>query len=105
MVSARSLSATAATGGGGFGGGNSARVEAAGQFRIENLLPGSYEVRLTGSLGGGPGGGRGPGGGQGRGGQGGAAGQQQPRLPDVRQTVTVTAATPANITLPLNLAQ
>ncbi len=103
MVSARSLSAAAATGPGGFGGGNSARVEADGQFRIENLLPGSYEVRLTGSLGGGPGG-RGQGG-QGRGGQAGTTGQQQPRLPDVRQTVTVTAATPANITLPLNLAQ
>ncbi len=103
MVSARSLSAAAATGQGGFGGGNSARVEADGQFRIENLLPGSYEVRLTGSLGGGPGG-RGQGG-QGRGGQAGTTGQQQPRLPDVRQTVTVTAATPANITLPLNLAQ
>lgn len=102
MVSARSLSAAAATGPGGFGGGNSARVEADGQFRIENLLPGSYEVRLTGSLGGGPGG-RGQGG-QGRGGAG-TTGQQQPRLPDVRQTVTVTAATPANITLPLNLAQ
>jgi len=77
-------------------------VEADGQFRIENLLPGSYEVRLTGSLGGGS---RGQGGGQGRGGQGGATGQQQPRLPDVRQTVTVTAGTPANVTLPLNLAQ
>ena len=100
MVSVRSLSAAATTGPGGFGGGSTARVEADGQFRIENLLPGSYEVRLTGSLGGGPGGR-----GQGRGGQAGSTGQQQPRLPDVRQTVTVTAATPANVTLPLNLAQ
>ncbi|MBS1789094.1 MAG: carboxypeptidase regulatory-like domain-containing protein [Acidobacteria bacterium] len=102
-VSARSLSNSMPT----AGGGSNARVEADGQFRIENLLPGTYEVRLTGNLGGGPGG-RGQGGAPGRGGQGGqgAGQQQQPtRLPDVRQTVTVSNSTPINVTLTLNLAQ
>lgn len=104
-VTARSLSATSTNGGGGFaGGGNNARIEADGQFRIENLLPGSYEVRLTGTLGAGPGG-RGQGVGQGRGGQGTGAGQQQSRLPEVRQTVTVANGTPTNVTLTLNLTQ
>ena len=100
-VSARSLSNTTPT----AGGGSNARVEADGQFRIENLLPGTYEVRLTGNLGGGPGG-RGQGG-PGRGGQGAGTGQQQQptRLPDVRQTVTVANGTPTNVTLTLNLAQ
>lgn len=104
-VTARSLSASATTGGGFGGGGNNARIEADGQFRIENLLPGTYEVRLTGTLGGGPGGGRAQGGGQGRGGQGAGAGQQQTRLPEVRQTVTVANGTPTNVTLTLNLTQ
>lgn len=106
-VSARSLSNTAPTSGGGFGGGSNARVEADGQFRIENLLPGTYEVRLTGNLGGGFGG-RGQGGAPGRGGQAGqgTGQQQQPtRLPDVRQTVTVANGAPTNVTLTLNLAQ
>lgn len=102
-VSARSLSNTTPTAGGGSNG----RVEADGQFRIENLLPGTYEVRLTGNLGGGFGG-RGQGGAPGRGGQAGqgTGQQQQPtRLPDVRQTVTVANGAPTNVTLTLNLAQ
>lgn len=102
-VSARSLSNTTPT----AGGGSNARVEADGQFRIENLLPGTYEVRLTGNLGGGFGG-RGQGGAPGRGGQAGqgTGQQQQPtRLPDVRQTVTVANGAPTNVTLTLNLAQ
>lgn len=101
-VSARQVNSTT-------GGGNNARLEANGQFRIENLLPGTYEVRVTANtVGGGQGGGRG----QGRGGQNGQPGQTgqtpaqpQIRIPEVRQTVTVTNGTPANVTLTLNLAQ
>ncbi|MDX2044209.1 MAG: hypothetical protein SF097_23575 [Acidobacteriota bacterium] len=103
-VTARAANSAASTGGG--QGGNNARIEANGQFRIENLLPGVYEVRVTATtFGGGQGGGRG----QGRAGQGGQAGQTptqpQIRIPAVTQTVTVTNGAPANVTLTLNLAQ
>ena len=99
-VSARQVNSTAG------GGGNNARLEANGQFRIENLLPGTYEVRVTANVGGG---GQGGGRGQGRAEQGGQGGQTpaqpQIRIPEVRQTVTVTNGTPATVTLTLNLAQ
>ncbi len=103
-VTARATNSATSTGGG--QGGNNARIEANGQFRIENLLPGVYEVRVTATtFGGGQGGGRG----QGRAGQGGQGGQTptqpQTRIPEVRQTVTVTNGAPANVTLTLNLAQ
>ena len=100
-VTARPVNSAASTG----GGGNNARLEANGQFRIENLLPGTYEVRVTANtFGGGQGGGGGRG--QGRPGQqGGQTAQPQIRIPEVRQTVTVTNGAPANVTLTLNLAQ
>ena len=89
-VSARPVNSTAASGG------NNARPEANGQFRIENLLPGTYEVRVTANIGGG----------QRRGGQGGQTpAQPQIKIPEVRQTVTVANGTPTNVTLTLNLAQ
>jgi protocatechuate 3,4-dioxygenase beta subunit len=95
-VTARPVNSAAST-----GGGNNARLEANGQFRIENLLPGAYEVRVTANTFGGEQGGRG-----GRPAQGGQAPTQpQIRIPEVRQTVTVTNGTPANVTLTLNLAQ
>lgn len=99
-VTARPVNSAASTG----GGGNNARLEANGQFRIENLLPGTYEVRVTANtFGGGQGGGGGRGG---RAGQpGGQTTQPQIRIPEVRQTVTVTNGAPANVTLTLNLAQ
>jgi len=95
-VTARPVNSAAST-----GGGNNARLEANGQFRIENLLPGVYEVRVTANTFGGGQGGRG-----GRPGQGGQAPTQpQIKIPEVRQTVTVTNGAPANVTLTLNLAQ
>lgn len=98
-LSARSLSSQTS----GAGANTAARVEADGQFRIENLLPGSYELRLTAvTRNVGPGGGRG---GQGRGGQGGTPTQPQVKTPEVRQTVTVTNGSPTNVTLNLNLSQ
>jgi hypothetical protein len=99
MVSARLSNSTAANGGGG-----NQRVEADGQFRIENLLPGAYEIRATGTTAGGPGGG-GQGGRSGRGGQTGVPAQPQIRVQEDRQTVTVTNGQPANITLNLKLIQ
>ncbi len=101
-VTARPVNSAASTGGGFGGGGNNARLEANGQFRIENLLPGTYEVRVTANTFGG-GGGRGGRPGQGQAGQ--TPTQSQTRIPDVRQTVTVTNGAPANVTLTLNLAQ
>lgn len=98
-VSARLVNSAAAA-----GGGNNARLEANGQFRIENLLPGTYEVRVTANTGGGRGQGRA--GQSGQGSQGGAVpNQPQIKIPEVRQTVTVTNGSPANVTLTLNLAQ
>jgi protocatechuate 3,4-dioxygenase beta subunit len=77
-----------------------AQVDANGQFRVEGLYTGSYEVRLN-ALGGG-GFGRG---GRGGGARGGAANRSQTRLPDVRQTVSVVNGAPSNVTLNLDLSQ
>lgn len=99
MVSARSANSTAGNGGGG-----NQRVEADGQFRIENLLPGAYEIRATGTVAGGPGG-RGQGGRQGRGGQAGVPAQPQTTIQEDRQTVTATNGQLANVTLNLKLVQ
>lgn len=76
-----------------------AQVDASGQFRIEGLLPGSYEVRLNALAGGG-----GLGGGRG-GGRGGAPNRSQIKIPDVRQTVSVVNGSPSGVTLNLNLSQ
>ncbi|MGE0128654.1 MAG: carboxypeptidase regulatory-like domain-containing protein [Blastocatellales bacterium] len=76
-----------------------AQVDASGQFRVEGLLPGSYEVRLNALAGGGGfGGGRG-------GGRGGAPNRPQIKIPDVRQTVNVVNGSPSGVTLNLDLSQ
>ncbi|HEY8462085.1 MAG TPA: carboxypeptidase-like regulatory domain-containing protein, partial [Blastocatellia bacterium] len=78
-----------------------AQVDAGGQFRIEGLAPGSYEVRLN-AIARGFRGGRGPGGiGRGRGG----SGNSQIGIPDIRQTVNVVNGAPSNVTLNLDLSQ
>jgi hypothetical protein len=92
-----------------------AQVDASGQFRVEGLLPGSYELRLnamaftTGGSGAGRGGrgaGRGTGAGAGvGGGRGGGFNGSRINIPDVRQTVSVTNGSPSNVTLDLNLSQ
>ncbi|MEK7830090.1 MAG: carboxypeptidase-like regulatory domain-containing protein [Acidobacteriota bacterium] len=93
-VSARQLNPSAAT-----GGSPSPRVSPDGQFKIENLLPGTYEVRATANRQGG--GGRG-----GRGGQGGVVPTQpQIKAQDDIQSVTVTNTQPASITLNVRLVQ
>lgn len=106
-VTARSLNSS-----GGAGGQNRpAQVDATGNFRIDGLLSGSYEVRINAMVvGGGFGAGQGAGGGQGRGGGqrggGGAGGNRtQVRIPDVRQTVNVTNGAEAAVTLNVDLSQ
>jgi hypothetical protein len=91
MVSVRSLNSA--------GQNRPAQVDASGQFRVEGLFTGSYEVRLNALVGGGFGG-RGGGGAR-----GGAANRSQTRLPDVRQTVSVVNGAPSNVTLNLDLSQ
>lgn len=92
MVTARAMSS--AGGGANF----QARLNPDGQFSIENLLPGSYEVRATVMT-------------PGQGGRGGVRpgqpgqGQTQIKMPEDRRTVTVANGTPATVTLTLNLAQ
>ena len=95
MVSVRSISSA--------GQNRPAQVDASGQFRVEGLLPGSYEVRLNAMAGGGGfGGGRGGG----RGGErGGAPNRSQIKIPDVRQTVSVVNGSSAGVTLSLDLSQ
>ncbi len=80
-----------------------AQVDATGQFRVEGLLPGSYEVRLNAITGGGGLGGarRGARGGA----QGGAPNRSRIQIPDVRQTVTVVNGSPSGVTLNLDLSQ
>jgi hypothetical protein len=84
-----------------------AQVDASGQFRVDGLAPGSYEVRLNAMAGGFRGGGfRGGRGGAGtEGGRGGAGDNPQFRIPDVRQTVSVANGSPSSVTLNLNLSQ
>jgi hypothetical protein len=90
MVSVRSLNSA--------GQNRPAQVDASGQFRVEGLFTGSYEVRLNALAGGGFGG-------RGGGARGGAANRSQTRLPDVRQTVSVVNGAPSNVTLNLDLSQ
>ncbi len=97
-----------------------AQLDARGNFRIEGLLSGTYELRLTATTGGfgGPGGGAGGGGraGGGRAGQQGGGqqggGQQggvvtipQIQIPEVVQTVTVINGQVAQATLTLTVPQ
>lgn len=94
-----------------------AGTDAAGNFEIDGLMPGSYEViaratpRFANPSGGGPralGGQGGPGGQGGRpGGQGGQGGQprQAIRIPEAKQLVTVTAGSPATVTITIDLTQ
>ncbi len=91
QVSARSLAS---------GQSEFAQINAQGQFRFTGLLPGSYEITVSG---GGLAGGRGGGGQGGRGGgtQPNNTTQPQATLPTVKQVVTVTngVETPASLTL------
>ncbi|HEY7184167.1 MAG TPA: carboxypeptidase-like regulatory domain-containing protein [Blastocatellia bacterium] len=90
-----------------------AMVDASGQFRVEGLAPGNYEVSLNarafmpgaGGIGAGVGRGRGAGAGAGAGGGRGGVNNSQINIPDVRQTVSVANGTPSNVTLNLNLSQ
>jgi hypothetical protein len=102
-----------------------AQVDPSGQFRVEGLAPGNYELRLNamavmpgaGGFGGGRGaasGARGGAGGGARGGAGGGGGagvgggpfnSSQIKIPDVRQTVSVVNGSPSSVTLNLNLSQ
>lgn len=100
MVTARSLGSS--TGGGGQN--RPAQVDAGGNFRIEGLYSGSYEVRVS-AMTMGIGGGQGQGG-QGRGGQrGGGGNQNRVRIPNATQTVTVTNGAVASVNLNLDLSQ
>lgn len=80
-----------------------AQVDASGQFQVEGLLSGSYEVRLN-ALAGGGGFGAGRGGGRG-GGRGAAANRSQIKIPDVRQTINVVNGSSSSVTLNLDLSQ
>jgi len=76
-----------------------AQVDASGQFRVEGLLSGSYEVRLNALAGaGGFGAGRG-------GGRGGGGNRSQIKIPDVRQTINVVNGSSSSVTLNLDLSQ
>ncbi|HEX4949445.1 MAG TPA: carboxypeptidase-like regulatory domain-containing protein [Blastocatellia bacterium] len=105
-----------AGGGGGFGGrGGSgmmpAQVDAQGQFQIERLVPGTYEVSAQ-AMGGGFGGPGGGGMGGGFGGRGGGQQQGQPgqppgqvtRVNPAAQTVVVGNNATQNVVLMLNVA-
>lgn len=102
MVTARR---TDSSNGGGRGGGMMpAQVDAQGQFQIERLVAGTYEVTaqaMGGGFGGGGFGGRG--GGQ-QPGQTGQQSVQQMRVTPVSQTVVVGNNATQNVTLMLNLA-
>ena len=108
MVTARRTDS--ANGGGGRGGGMMpAQVDAQGQFQIERLVPGTYEVTaqtMGGGFGGGFGGGRGGGQqpGQQAGQQTGQQTVQQMRVAPVSQTVIVGNNATQNVVLMLNLA-
>ncbi len=79
------------------------QINAQGQFRFTGLLPGSYEITVSGGgLSGGRGGGQAGQGGRGGGGtQPNNTTQPQATLPTVKQVVTVTngVETPASLTL------
>jgi hypothetical protein len=99
MVTARSLNST-----GGGGQNRPAQVDATGNFRIEGLISGSYEVRVNAiTPGTGFGGGQGPGGRGG--GQRGGGNQSRVRIPSATQTVSVTNGAVAAVNLNLDLSQ
>jgi hypothetical protein len=114
MVMARRTDSTNGTGGGRGGGMMPAQLDAQGQFQINQLLAGTYEVTVQMIGSGLGGGGFGPGFGGGFGGRGGQpAGQQssqpgqvaQPmRVAPVSQTIVVGNNATQNVTLTLNLA-
>lgn len=89
-----------ASGGGRGGGMMPAQVDAQGQFQIERLVAGTYEVTAQ-AMGGGFGGGTG---GRGGGQQAGQPTQQQVRIAPASQTVVVGNNATQNISLTLNLA-
>jgi hypothetical protein len=100
MVTARSLNSA-----GGGGQNRPAQVDATGNFRIEGLISGSYEVRvnaITPSTG--FGGGQGQGG-RGGGQRGGGGNQPRVRIPTATQTVSVTNGAVAAVNLNLDLSQ
>lgn len=99
MVTARSLNTSA-----GGGQNRPAQVDAGGNFKLEGLYSGSYEVRVS-AVTIGIGGGQGQGG-QGRGGQrGGGGNQNRVRIPTATQTVNVTNGAVASLNLNLDLWQ
>ena len=110
MVTARRTDSAGGSGGRG-GGMMPAQVDGQGQFQIERLVPGTYEVSAQ-AMGGGFGGVGGGVGGSGRGGQ--QLGQQQPGQPQqpaqqmravpATQTVIVGNNATQSVTLTLNLA-
>jgi hypothetical protein len=110
MVMARRTDGAGSSGGRG-GGMMPAQVDAQGQFQIERLVAGTYEVTaqtMGGGFGGGGFGGGGIGVGGGRGGQqpgqtGQQPGQQMRAVPSA-QTVVVGNNATQNVTLTLNLA-
>jgi hypothetical protein len=111
MVMARRSDGASGVGGRG-GGMMPAQVDAQGQFQINQLLAGTYEVTaqmMGGGFGPGFGGGFGGRGGQQSGQQPGQSGQpgqvtQQMRIAPVSQTVVVGNNATQNVTLTLNLA-
>ncbi len=100
MVTARSQNSAA-----GGGQNRPAQVDAGGNFRIEGLYSGSYEVRVI-AVTPNPAGGQVQSG-QGRGGQRGGGGGNQPRvrIPNATQTVNVTNGAVAQVNLNLDLSQ
>lgn len=96
MVTARLLNSAA-----GGGQNRPARVDAGGNFRIEGLYSGSYEVRALAVT---PNPVGGQQGGQGRGGQRGGN-QSRAGIPNATQTVSVTNGAVAQVNLNLDLSQ
>ena len=90
---------------------DSTQINGQGQFRFTGLLPGSYELTLSGNGGGNAGGGRGGGA---QGGRGGTNNQGTPTtsqvtaqvtLPVVKQVVTVTNGVETPTTLTMTISQ
>lgn len=109
-VTARQTNSSSTSGSAASGQNRPAQIDARGNFRIEGLLSGTYELRLTATTGGfgGPGGGRqggGRGGQQGGGQQGGVVTIPQIQIPEVRQNVTVVNGQVAQATLTLTVPQ
>jgi Carboxypeptidase regulatory-like domain len=85
---------------------DSSQINAQGQFRFTGLLPGSYELTVSGIGGGQPGAGGGRGGGGGRGANGqGTTPTPTVTLPVVKQVVTVANGVETPVTLTLSVSQ